>query len=297
MPLNVTAVPCLSDNYAWLLRAAPAAEPQHSSEMIFPLESWHNHSSSIVETPKGDLLVCWFHGSGERTADDVVIRGARWNRARRTWSQPFTMADAPGFPETNPVLFIDRRERLLHLGRHCRDRLAAAGGKGLRFDQLMAEMLVMTDKPEEALKRLGEDAAPESLRIRANALLSLDSTEKAVELWQAGTAQVITRDALRLAYDYGSYLANAGDIARARSLQAQMAAVDANAFETLMLAAEIARETDDAAGAAASGEARDRAAAVDVRRQPVRLAAAGLPAQRRHGGAAEPRPCTCGHGR
>lgn len=90
----------------------PAPEPQYSSELIFPLESWHNHSSSIVETPKGDLLVCWFHGSGERTADDVLIRAARWSKQKKTWSQPFTLADAPGFPETNPVLFIDKRERL-----------------------------------------------------------------------------------------------------------------------------------------------------------------------------------------
>src|SRR5262245_40307226 len=104
-----------ADKPAAALRAPtdkPAAEPQYSSELIFPLESWHNHSSSIVETPRGDLLVCWFHGSGERTADDVLIRGARWDRASRRWSQPFTMADTPGFPETNPVLFIDRRDRL-----------------------------------------------------------------------------------------------------------------------------------------------------------------------------------------
>jgi predicted neuraminidase len=94
------------------LAMATAAEPQYASDVIFPLESWHNHSSSIVETPKGDLLVCWFHGSGERTADDVLIRGARWSRAKRTWSPPFTMADTPGFPETNPVLFVDRRGRL-----------------------------------------------------------------------------------------------------------------------------------------------------------------------------------------
>ena len=94
------------------LAMVPAAQPQYSSELIFPPESWHNHSSSVVETPKGDLLVCWFHGSGERTADDVLIRGARWSRTTRKWSAPFTMADAPGFPETNPVLFIDRRERL-----------------------------------------------------------------------------------------------------------------------------------------------------------------------------------------
>jgi len=90
---------------------APAAE-QYTSELIFPLESWHNHSSSIVETPNGGLLVCWFHGSGERTADDVLIRAARWNRGKAGWSQPFTLADTPGFPETNPVLFVDRRGRL-----------------------------------------------------------------------------------------------------------------------------------------------------------------------------------------
>jgi predicted neuraminidase len=94
------------------LAIASTAEPQYASDLIFPPESWHNHSSSLVETPKGDLLVCWFHGSGERTADDVLIRGARWSRAKRTWSQPFTLADTPGFPETNPVLFVDRRGRL-----------------------------------------------------------------------------------------------------------------------------------------------------------------------------------------
>jgi hypothetical protein len=46
-------------------------------DLIFPTETWHNHSSSIVELPNDDLLVCWFHGSGERTADDVKILGAR----------------------------------------------------------------------------------------------------------------------------------------------------------------------------------------------------------------------------
>jgi len=48
---------------------ARGAAPGISGELIFPLEKWHNHSSSVVELPNGDLLVCWFHGSGERTAD------------------------------------------------------------------------------------------------------------------------------------------------------------------------------------------------------------------------------------
>jgi predicted neuraminidase len=91
------------------------AASQYSGELIFPPESWHNHSSSIVELPNGDLLACWFHGSGERTADDVLIQGARWNRAAAQWTDRFTMADTPGFPETNPVLFLDSRRRLFFL--------------------------------------------------------------------------------------------------------------------------------------------------------------------------------------
>ena len=79
---------------------------------IFPLQRKHVHSSSIVECPNGDLLVCWFHGSGERTADDVVVQGARWSRNSHTWSSVFLMADTLGFPDCNPVLFIDQQERL-----------------------------------------------------------------------------------------------------------------------------------------------------------------------------------------
>ena len=97
------------------LTSARAAAPEYSGELILPLEKWHNHSSSVVELPNGDLLVCWFHGSGEREADDVLIRGARWNHSTGKWTAPFLMADTPGFPETNPVLFLDSRQRLFFL--------------------------------------------------------------------------------------------------------------------------------------------------------------------------------------
>jgi predicted neuraminidase len=79
---------------------------------IFPPQEKHVHSSSIVECPNGDLLACWFHGSGERTADDVVIQGARLKKGSDRWSPVFQMADTPDFPDCNPVLFIDRKERL-----------------------------------------------------------------------------------------------------------------------------------------------------------------------------------------
>src|SRR5580765_5489507 len=86
--------------------------PHLESELVFPLEHWHNHASMIVEAPNGDLLVCWFHGSGERTADDVVIRGARLKKGAKAWSEPFLLADTPGYPDTNATMFIDPRQRL-----------------------------------------------------------------------------------------------------------------------------------------------------------------------------------------
>lgn len=81
-------------------------------EFLFPKETWHNHSSCIVETPKGDLLVCWFHGSGERKADDVKILGSRQRKGESIWSEPFVMADTPDYPDTNGAMFIDPRGRL-----------------------------------------------------------------------------------------------------------------------------------------------------------------------------------------
>ncbi|HMO63945.1 MAG TPA: exo-alpha-sialidase, partial [Verrucomicrobiota bacterium] len=96
-----------------VLHGGPAsAAPYFASGLIFPPEHWHNHGSSIVETPRGGLLVCWFHGSGERTADDVRILGARRPAGAERWSEPFEMADAPGFPDTNCAMFVDPDGRL-----------------------------------------------------------------------------------------------------------------------------------------------------------------------------------------
>ena len=93
-------------------RAVQDQRPFHRSGLIFPLEHWHNHGSTVVELPNGDLLACWFHGSGERTADDVVVRGARLKKGASSWTAPFLMADAPGYPDTNPTMFLDPRKRL-----------------------------------------------------------------------------------------------------------------------------------------------------------------------------------------
>lgn len=86
--------------------------PFLTSEVLFPLEHWHNHASMIVELPGGDLLTCWFHGSGERTADDVQVLGARLKKGSSRWSTPFVMADTVGYPDTNATMFLDPQNRL-----------------------------------------------------------------------------------------------------------------------------------------------------------------------------------------
>jgi predicted neuraminidase len=95
-----------------VLAAQPEEKPFLESELIFKLEHWHNHASCIVEASNGDLLVCWFHGSGERTADDVKIEGARKRNGAQQWSARFTMADTLDYPDTNCSMFIDPQGRL-----------------------------------------------------------------------------------------------------------------------------------------------------------------------------------------
>ena len=81
-------------------------------ELIFTPQNEHSHGSSIVALPNGDLLACWFQGSGERNADDVRIMGARLVNGQSKWEKPFVMADTPGLPDCNPVLFLNKQNKL-----------------------------------------------------------------------------------------------------------------------------------------------------------------------------------------
>lgn len=83
-----------------------------TTSFIFPFQDLHVHSSSIVELPNGNILSCWFEGSGERNANDVKVKGARLKKGNSKWSQTFVLADTPGHPDCNPTLFIDNDNRL-----------------------------------------------------------------------------------------------------------------------------------------------------------------------------------------
>ncbi len=91
---------------------ADATAAEFSGELIFPAQDKHVHSSSIVELPGGDLLACWYHGSGERSANDVLIQGSRLRKGDRQWGPVFEMADTPNLPDCNPAMFVDARQRL-----------------------------------------------------------------------------------------------------------------------------------------------------------------------------------------
>src|SRR5438270_4885615 len=91
---------------------AAEADPVSRAELVFPLHPKHNHAPGIAECPNGDLLVSWYRGSGERQADDVAVYGARLKKGAEKWSEPFVLADNPGFPDGNTVLFIDAKKQL-----------------------------------------------------------------------------------------------------------------------------------------------------------------------------------------
>jgi len=96
------------------IQAQPATEkaPKVFQTLIFPMQPQHTHGSSIVSLPNGDVLAAWFQGSGERTADDVKIMGARLKKGSQVWSAPFLMADTYGLPDCNPVLFLNNHNKL-----------------------------------------------------------------------------------------------------------------------------------------------------------------------------------------
>ena len=62
------------------------------------------HAATIVALPDGDLLAAWFGGTHEGHAD-VAIWLARF--ADGHWLEPVRIADEPGVPLWNPVLFRD----------------------------------------------------------------------------------------------------------------------------------------------------------------------------------------------
>lgn len=113
--IKPSAIACFATflSLGMTLSFAPAQViPMETREEIFPRQTQHVHGSSLVALPNGDLLAVWFQGSGERTADDVLLMGSRKTKNSNEWSNPFVMADTPGIPDCNPVLFLNAKNEL-----------------------------------------------------------------------------------------------------------------------------------------------------------------------------------------
>jgi predicted neuraminidase len=91
---------------------AQGEEPRFQAELIFPSHPQHNHAPGIVECPNGDLFASWYRGSGERSADDVAVYGARLKKGETKWSDAFLLVDTPLFPDCNTCLMIDKDQKL-----------------------------------------------------------------------------------------------------------------------------------------------------------------------------------------
>jgi predicted neuraminidase len=89
-----------------------ADESGFRSELVFPYRTDHNHAPGLVECGNGDLIASWYRGTGEKSADDVRVCGARLRIGSHEWSKDFLMADFPGFPDCNTCMMIDSEQRL-----------------------------------------------------------------------------------------------------------------------------------------------------------------------------------------
>jgi predicted neuraminidase len=187
----------MNRNLAWLLLAVcccwsslARAAAEYREEWVFPLNPHHNHAPGIVECPNGDLLVSWYRGSGERSADDVAVLGARLTKGASTWSEPFVMADFPGFPDCNTAMMIDKHQKLwlfwpIILDNHWESALtnyrtskdySAAGPP--KWDWQGVIWLKPADFKPKAMKLLGERIAERKELVSDQMKAYLDSLEK-----------------------------------------------------------------------------------------------------------------------
>jgi predicted neuraminidase len=93
------------------VRAAPAPEgPVQRSGFVYEQAPFPScHASTIVEV-EGGLLAAWFGGQHER-APDVAIWSARHDG--RSWLPMAKVAEEPGIPTWNPVLWREPRGGLI----------------------------------------------------------------------------------------------------------------------------------------------------------------------------------------
>ena len=173
-----------------MIAAEVQAAPEYREELIFPLNPKHNHAPGVVECPNGDLLVSWYRGSGERSADDVAVLGSRLAKGQTAWSEPFVMADFPLFPDCNTCMMIDKHKKLwlfwpIILDNHWESALTNyrtssdyAGSGAPKWDWQGVIFLKPADFKDKAMSLLRENLAKRPQAVTERTRLYAEALEK-----------------------------------------------------------------------------------------------------------------------
>ncbi|HOX37511.1 MAG TPA: exo-alpha-sialidase [Candidatus Brocadiia bacterium] len=102
------------------------------------------HCSSIVELPGGDLMACWYSGSGEARPDVAVVASRKPKDAAK-WSEPVVLADEPGKPEGNCIFFIMPDGVLWLIYGTMMGKLDGPAGPGVRWETCDLRYRTSTD--------------------------------------------------------------------------------------------------------------------------------------------------------
>lgn len=114
-------------------------------------------------------------------------------------------------------------------------RLERAGGKGIA--RMKAEAALLRQNPKEALALLGGDTSMAGWRVRAESQLALGDEAEAQASYEKGMAQ---GGDIRLATSYARYLLQNEDLPRAVKLLTRMQTMAPRAYETLVMAGDLA---------------------------------------------------------
>ncbi|MBH0113110.1 tetratricopeptide repeat protein [Novosphingobium sp. YJ-S2-02] len=132
------------------------------------------------------------------------------------------------------------------------ERFERAGGPARELAVYKASVALMRGRAQEALALLGDDRSAPGWVVRAEAKLALGDEEGAVEAFEQG---LDAGGDVHLAEGYARYRLLSGDVDGAAAIYKRMQAMDAKAYETMVLGADIFAAKGKPAEAAKAFEA------------------------------------------
>jgi len=103
------------------------------------------HCSSVVALPSGDLLACWYAGEDEARPDAAMVV-SRLEKRTGSWTPAEIVADTPGKPEGNGILFMMPDGVLWLIYGTMHGKLDGPPGPGVRWTTCDVRSMTSTDE-------------------------------------------------------------------------------------------------------------------------------------------------------